>query len=223
MIKIRKANIKDSYFVWKWRNNQESRSNFKESNVVTKKQHNLWYEGLLRSKKNHAFVGEYNNKQIGIIRYSSKNNSELIVSININPQFRNKGYGKKLLLLGDKEIKSIIKKNVRLVAEVKSSNIKSNKIFTNAGYRQTKKESNYNIFNKLIRGNMKKKSNKSYEEYLKIIDDIQNIRSKNNINWMDLLRIAFKYDPKEASKVMSKIYKDDQKISSLAKKLTQIK
>ena len=70
---------------------------------------------------------------------------------------------------------------------------------------------------------MKKKSNKSYEEYLKIIDDIQNIRSKNNINWMDLLRIAFKYDPKEASKVMSKIYKDDQKISSLAKKLTQIK
>jgi len=63
-----------------------------------------------------------------------------------------------------------------------------------------------------------KKINKS-KNYLKIISKIENIRKKNNVNWMNILRIAFKYSPKATAKVMSKIYLDDQKISSLVKKL----
>tara|TARA_X000000368_G_scaffold338477_1_gene276442 strand:- start:162 stop:362 length:201 start_codon:yes stop_codon:yes gene_type:complete len=60
---------------------------------------------------------------------------------------------------------------------------------------------------------------KKQDKYKKIIDQIESIRSKNNVNWMDILRIAFKHSPAESAKVMSKIYKDDQKISRLAKKL----
>lgn len=56
----------------------------------------------------------------------------------------------------------------------------------------------------------------------KLIGQIQKIRSKNNVNWMDVLRLGFKHDPKNASKIMSKIYIDDQKISSLVKKLYKI-
>ena len=63
-----------------------------------------------------------------------------------------------------------------------------------------------------------KKINKS-KNYLKIISQIENIRKKNNVNWMNILRIAFKYSPKATAKVMSKIYLDDQKISYLVKKL----
>jgi hypothetical protein len=63
-----------------------------------------------------------------------------------------------------------------------------------------------------------KKKNKS-KNYLKIISQIENIRKKNNVNWMNILRIAFKYSPKATAKVMSKIYLDDQKISYLVKKL----
>jgi hypothetical protein len=62
------------------------------------------------------------------------------------------------------------------------------------------------------------KKNKS-KNYLKIISKIENIRKKNNVNWMNILRIAFKYSPKATAKVMSKIYLDDQKISYLVKKL----
>ena len=58
---------------------------------------------------------------------------------------------------------------------------------------------------------------------LKIINQIQKIRSKNNVNWMDLLRLAVKLDHKTTSEIMSKIYLDDQKISALAKKLSNIK
>ena len=55
--------------------------------------------------------------------------------------------------------------------------------------------------------------------YLKIISQIESIRKKNNVNWMNILRIAFKYSPKTTARVMSKIYIDDQRISSLVKKL----
>ena len=64
-----------------------------------------------------------------------------------------------------------------------------------------------------------KKKNKS-ENYLKIISQIENIRKKNNVNWMNILRIAFKNNPSETAKVMSKIYFDDKRISMLVKKLT---
>lgn len=61
---------------------------------------------------------------------------------------------------------------------------------------------------------MKKKNNSKT-----IINNIQKIRSKNNVNWMDILRLAFKHDPINASRIMKKIYKDDLKISKLVKKL----
>ena len=66
---------------------------------------------------------------------------------------------------------------------------------------------------------MKKKIFETDNKYLEIINKIENIRKKNNVNWMNILRIAFKYSPKATAKVMSKIYTDDQKISSLVKKL----
>jgi hypothetical protein len=60
---------------------------------------------------------------------------------------------------------------------------------------------------------------KKNKNYLKIISQIESIRKKNNVNWMNILRIAFKYNPKLTAKVMSKIYIDDQRIGSLVKKL----
>ena len=64
-----------------------------------------------------------------------------------------------------------------------------------------------------------KKKNKS-KNYLKIISQIENIRKKNNVNWMNILRIAFKNNPKATAQVMYKIYSDDKRIGALVKKLT---
>ena len=57
--------------------------------------------------------------------------------------------------------------------------------------------------------------------YHKIINQIEKIRSKNNVNWMNVLRLAFKYDPKGAAKIVAKIYSDDLKIGKKTKKLTK--
>ena len=63
-----------------------------------------------------------------------------------------------------------------------------------------------------------KKKNKSSA----ITNQIQKIRTKNNVNWMNLLRLAFKKDPKNASKILSKITTLDKKISLLTTKLQKI-
>ena len=66
----------------------------------------------------------------------------------------------------------------------------------------------------------KKKTINKTDFYLKIIRKIENKRKKNNINWMDILRLALKSSPTEAKKIMVKIYQDDVKISKLIKKLS---
>lgn len=54
---------------------------------------------------------------------------------------------------------------------------------------------------------------------LKIIDKIEKIRGKNNYNWMNLLRLAYKKTPRETSIIIGNIYREDAKISKLVKKL----
>ena len=55
--------------------------------------------------------------------------------------------------------------------------------------------------------------------YLEVIDRIEAIRGKNNRNWMDLLRLAFRHAPHEAAQIVAGIYQHDQEISTLAKML----
>jgi hypothetical protein len=56
------------------------------------------------------------------------------------------------------------------------------------------------------------------KKHLLIVDQIEKIRKLNNRNWMDLLRIALKFAPKEARLTLQKINKNDKKISKLFSK-----
>ncbi len=58
---------------------------------------------------------------------------------------------------------------------------------------------------------------------LKIINQIQKIRTKNNKNWMDLLRLSLELDFNSTSKILKEICKDDKRISALAQKIYQLK
>ena len=57
---------------------------------------------------------------------------------------------------------------------------------------------------------------------MKAIDKIEKARKRNNVNWMDILRLAYSKSPRQAVKIFSRIYKEDNKINSLAKKLTKL-
>tara|TARA_B100000945_G_C20298524_1_gene556825 strand:+ start:44 stop:235 length:192 start_codon:yes stop_codon:yes gene_type:complete len=57
------------------------------------------------------------------------------------------------------------------------------------------------------------------KKYLKIINAIEKTRKKNNSNWMDLMRLSFRYNPIESKKIVKNIFKEDKKINKLIKKL----
>ena len=65
---------------------------------------------------------------------------------------------------------------------------------------------------------MKKKSTK---HYFKIIKKIERVRSKYNVNWMDVLRLSFKHAPKESRKLIKKINLQDKRISNLITQLAK--
>ncbi len=65
------------------------------------------------------------------------------------------------------------------------------------------------------------KDKNQINEYLQIINQIEKIRTQNNMNWMDILRLAFTHAPEEAKKLMKKIDIEDNRISELIKKLSE--
>ncbi|MDC1378369.1 hypothetical protein N8267_00685 [Pelagibacteraceae bacterium] len=60
-----------------------------------------------------------------------------------------------------------------------------------------------------------KKKISKIKKYLDIINKIEKVRSKNNVNWMDVLRVALKHAPDETIRLMKNINQKDKKISNL--------
>lgn len=73
--------------------------------------------------------------------------------------------------------------------------------------------------NRIMKKNQKKKLNIG----LDYVNQIQKIRSNNNKNWMDLLRLSLKLDFKTTSKILKQICKDDKRISFIATKIYKLK
>ena len=61
------------------------------------------------------------------------------------------------------------------------------------------------------------------KKYSKIINKIQLLRKKNNINWMDILRLAMKHAPDETKKILKNIDNYDKKISNEVNAITKLK
>ena len=59
---------------------------------------------------------------------------------------------------------------------------------------------------------------KEIKHYLKIIDEIEKVRTRNNVNWMNILSLAFTHAPEKAKELMKKINTADDEISELLKK-----
>mgnify|MGYP000895658907 CR=1 FL=1 len=71
--------------------------------------------------------------------------------------------------------------------------------------------------------NIKKKTSKKVRKSLSLINKIQKIRSKNNKNWMDLVKLSLKLDFKNTSKILSGIYKNDNEIVNITKEISRLK
>lgn len=57
------------------------------------------------------------------------------------------------------------------------------------------------------------------DEKLKLIDAIEQVRTTNNVNWMNLLRVALQADPDSTLELVRQINTKDNEISALFAKL----
>jgi RimJ/RimL family protein N-acetyltransferase len=205
--KIKRIHIKD---LWRLRNNNETRKNSLNIKPIKLNDHFAWFKKI-DQKKAKIFVATdtKNKKVIGYVRFNIKKISTEI-SIAIYKKYQNKNLSKKILYTCENNIKTGY-----FTAKVHCNNVKSIALFKSLNYKSIKKDNNFVI--------MKKKKSTNSNKYLKIIQQIENVRKTNNSNWMDILRIAFKNSPDESAKIMGEIYAQDKKIGILSKKLSKKK
>ena len=67
---------------------------------------------------------------------------------------------------------------------------------------------------------MEKKS-KQIKHYLEIIDEIEKIRTRNNVNWMNILRLAIRHAPDEAIELLKNVNCEDERISELFNNISE--
>ena len=57
---------------------------------------------------------------------------------------------------------------------------------------------------------------------IKLINQMQKIRSKNNKNWMDIVKLALQLDFNSTAKILNQIYKEDSRIGKITKKIKNL-
>ena len=134
-IAIRNATIEDLDLIFKWANDEDERRNSFNSEPIPYENHCRWYRNKMESEDTYIFVLMYGNIPIGQCRLDIEEGDALI-SYFIDPKYRNKGYGKKLLNLIYDKVKTEIPTIKVLTAEVKEENIPSQKVFLSLGYSE---------------------------------------------------------------------------------------
>ena len=143
-IHIRPAKLEDLNDVYEWRNDYDSRSMFINSSFVTFQTHKDWYLKSLRSEKIVMYIGVVENQNIGVCRFDISSDSKVAhVSININPNFRNKGFG--CSLLHESVSKFSQNYGLPLIAKIKEENIRSLKIFQRCKFQEMKSSNSKSI------------------------------------------------------------------------------
>jgi len=127
-IYTRKVTIEDKKIIWEWWNDPITRKMMKVNEVVPWETHIKWFEDTLSSESRILLVTIINDEKAGVVRFDLKDNRSYEVSINLNPKFRGKGYGSKIL---NKSINLFLKNHnsKKLFAKFKKQNIASRNTF----------------------------------------------------------------------------------------------
>lgn len=199
-MKLRKAIFNDWKILLDWRNDSLTRKYSFTKEIIEEKNHKKWFKKNLIDKTSNIFILENEiGKPIGTIRADKEDDNYYFLSWNISPNYRKKGYGSLILNL-------FLQNKVGIfVAEIKPENLPSIKMVKKNGFKQIDNQT-YIKDSRIMTD-------------LEIIDAVESVRTKNNKNWMDILRVAFKHSPEESRPILAEINKSDGEISRLLDKL----
>jgi predicted acetyltransferase len=127
--------LKDSKTLYTWRNELSVRKNSFSKKKINIKTHENWLKKQLSEKKNYFWFFMFKKKKVGLVRLTLKRKN-LILNYMVKKNYRKKGYSKKMLyMMIDKIKKNLQDKKIKLIAEIKKTNIISKKTLLSVGYK----------------------------------------------------------------------------------------
>lgn len=138
-MELKKVQIDDLKILFDWRNDNETVKNSISQKKLLFKDHKAWF---LKNYKNPFFyILTNNSEQIGQIRFDQYDYG-LLLNYSIGSSFRGKGYGKKIIELGLKQISF----NSIVIAKVLKTNIASINILKSQEFKIQEEDKNLIIF-----------------------------------------------------------------------------
>ncbi len=136
---LRKAEDKDIDLLFRWANESEVRKNSFSTKPIIYEEHKKWF-AKEKQKGTKIYILCDGALEIGTLRLNLKGH-EAVISYSIAREYRNRGYGTKLIMLAEQEACHIFLEEKQqhfmiLRAQVKEENLASGEIFTKLGYEK---------------------------------------------------------------------------------------
>lgn len=138
MLNVRQATEADSEDIFAWRNDELTREMSPTTDKVGWDGHSRWFAASLVSETRLLLICETEDKseKVGIVRFDLCDDKALI-SINLSPAMRRKGYAKQCLLEAIAYFKSMYPSVLTIKAEIKVQNLASKYTFEGVGFELT--------------------------------------------------------------------------------------
>lgn len=195
-----KITFNDWPLLLEWRNHPIVRNSSINTDLINEETHKKYITNLIERTDRTQYIFKYNGNAIGYIREDiTEDGNEL--SYLINPNEHGKGYGTLMMkeFLKDKQGKFFL--------HIKKGNIASIKMAEKNGFKKIK------VVNDVYKLELYKMTD------LEIINKVEQVRKGNNVNWMDLVRLAFEIAPDRARPIFKRINESDGEISKLLDQL----
>lgn len=132
-LKLRLASIEDLDVTFKWASDSKVRRYSIQKEEITFENHRNWFSKKSSTDDCVYFIAEIDQKPVGSIRFDINYKCEALLSFLLDPEFHGKGFGKKILEIGCKEL-LCTKEISKIIGVVHIDNIPSLRTFKSLGF-----------------------------------------------------------------------------------------
>ena len=133
-MEIRRATMKDALDVLAWRNDPHTIAMSRTPGIVDQATHLAWFAKAIADQDRIILIATEDGRRLGMVRFD-RSDGAWLVSINLAPEARGKGYGRAVLT----EAMAVLRASngpCRLSAEIKGNNAPSLRLFERCGFVQ---------------------------------------------------------------------------------------
>lgn len=131
---LRRAESADSAMVFLWRNHPNTRRYAFDLREIASETHERWFASVLADPDRELLIGEHENHPIGVLRYDIAP-ERVLVSIYLAPNLTGQGWGRQLLLAGERWLREVYPSVQVCEAEIRADNEVSLAVFKAVGYQ----------------------------------------------------------------------------------------